>query len=96
MIFSRTNLRISQSRAKNCEESAGNVRFDIALQKMASLRDKGILQLPTVSQFMKHQENLKLVTYRIEKNTVIIHNRGNDIKGLTLVIKKNDLPQKFY
>lgn len=70
--------------------------FDIALQKMASLRDKGILQLPTVSEFMKHQENLKLVTYRIEKNTVIIYNHGNDIKGLTLVIKKNDLPQKFY
>ena len=33
MIFSRTNLRISQSRAKNCEESAGNVRFDVAPQK---------------------------------------------------------------
>ena len=71
-------------------------KFDRALQKMASLRDKGILQLPTVSEFMKHQENLKLVTYRIEKNTVIIYNHGNDIKGLTLVIKKKDLPQTFY
>ena len=33
MIFSRTNLRTSQSRAKKCEESAGNVRFDVAPQK---------------------------------------------------------------
>ena len=33
MILSRTKLRISQSRAKNCEEFAGNVRFDVAPQK---------------------------------------------------------------
>ena len=33
MIFSRTNLGIGQSRAKNCEESAGNVRFNVAPQK---------------------------------------------------------------
>ena len=33
MIFIRTNLRMSQSKAKNCEESAGDVRFDVAPQK---------------------------------------------------------------
>ena len=33
MIFSRTNLRRSQSRAKNYEESAGDVGFDVAPPK---------------------------------------------------------------
>ena len=70
--------------------------FETTLRKMANLRDSGILQLPTVSEFMRHQENLKLITYRIKKNKVIIYNHGNDIKGLTLVIKNHNLPRQFY
>ncbi len=70
--------------------------FDIALQRMASLREKGILQLPTVSEFMKHLESLKYITYRIKKNKVIISNHGNDIQGLTLVVKRNNLPKSFF
>ncbi len=70
--------------------------FDIALQRMASLREKGILQLPTVSEFMKHLESLKYITYRIKKNKVIISNNGNDIQGLTLVVKRNNLPKSFF
>ena len=33
MILGRTNLIIGQSKAKNCKESAGDVRIDVAPQK---------------------------------------------------------------
>tara|TARA_Y100000589_G_scaffold324277_2_gene360188 strand:- start:220 stop:2577 length:2358 start_codon:yes stop_codon:yes gene_type:complete len=81
-----------------CDEDSNfsiQPEFETTLKKMSLLRDKGILQIPTVSKFMKHQENLSLIDYQIENNKIIILNNGNDIKGLTLVVKKSNLPQKF-
>ncbi len=40
MIFSRTDLRISQSKVKNCKESAGNIRFDLDPQKTGQNAEK--------------------------------------------------------
>ena len=40
MIFSRTDLRIGVSRAKNCEESASNVHFCVAPPKPAKKAEK--------------------------------------------------------
>ena len=70
--------------------------FETTLKKMNVLREQGKLQLPTVSEFMSHQENLSLINYKIEKDKVIISNGGKDITGLTLVVKRKNLPQTFY
>ena len=43
MILGRTDLIISQSRAKFCEESAGDVRFGIGLPKLDTNREKHLL-----------------------------------------------------
>ena len=40
MIFSRTDLRIGVSRAKNCEESDSDVHFCVAPPKPAKKNEK--------------------------------------------------------
>ena len=70
--------------------------FEATLQRMANLREKGLLQLPTVSQFMQHQEAINFLEYQIEGDNLTIINNGKDIKGLTLVVKKEGLPDSFY
>ena len=40
MIFCRTELIIGVSEAKNCEESAGDVRIDVAPQKPSKNAEK--------------------------------------------------------
>ena len=40
MIFGRTNLMIGQSNAKNCKEFAGDVRIDVAPQKISKNVEK--------------------------------------------------------
>lgn len=70
--------------------------FETTLQRMANLRDKGLLQIPTISEFMAHQEAIKLVEYKIEDENLIITNNGDAIKGLTLVIKKEGLSESFF
>ena len=44
MTFGRTDLIISQSRAKFCEESAGDVRFCVAPQKPGKNMQKRVFE----------------------------------------------------
>ena len=70
--------------------------FEETLQKMVALRNKGVLQIPTVSEFMDHQLALEKVTYEIENNKIRIKNKGEFIEGLTMVIKRKGLPSDFH
>ncbi len=40
MFFGRTEVIIGASKAKNCEESFGEVRFDVAPQKPSKIDEK--------------------------------------------------------
>ena len=42
MIFGRTNLIIGPYKAKKCEESAGDVRFDVAPRKPSKNMEKRV------------------------------------------------------
>ena len=44
MIFGRTDLIIGQSKAKFCEESAGDVRFCVAPQKPGKNVEKRVFE----------------------------------------------------
>lgn len=69
--------------------------FDETLRKMASLRDLGILQIPTVTEFMDHQLAIEKVTYIFKDDQIIVKNNGENIKGLTFAIKRKGLPNHF-
>ena len=70
--------------------------FEETLQKMVTLRKKGILQIPTVSEFMDYQIAIEKVKYEIENDRVVIKNNGESIEGLTMVIKRKGLPTDFH
>ena len=70
--------------------------FETTLQRMADLRDRGLLQLPTVTKFMDHQQAIKLIEYSVDGDNLIIKNNGDDIEGLTLAAKKEYMSDDFY
>ena len=70
--------------------------FENTLQKMVELRNKGILQIPTVSEFMDHQLAIEKVTYSIEDYKITIKNNGESIDGLTMAIKRKGLSPDFH
>ena len=65
MIFSRTDLRICVSRAKNCEESASDVHFCVTPQELAKKNEKRIFET----------ENIAICFLDVEKSNV-----GNRLK----------------
>ena len=51
MIFGRTDLIIGQSKAKFCEESAGDVRFCVAPQKPGKSVEKRVFETKKIADF---------------------------------------------
>ena len=50
MIFGRTDLIIGQSKAKFCEESAGDVRFCVAPQKPRKNVEKRMFETKKIGE----------------------------------------------
>ncbi len=70
--------------------------FDLVLQKMAILRDQGLLEIPTVSNFMEYQHDIERVKIDInETGFQITNDNRDDIVGLTLTIKAKNLSNDF-
>ena len=64
--------------------------FNKTLERISDMRDKHILLPTTVSNYMKYQQQLRHLEYRIEKDgSVMLKNNNNEtIKGLSLISVK--------
>ena len=74
MIFGRTNLKIGQSKAKNCEESAGDVRFDVAPRKPSKNMEKRVFGTEKIlkknwRRKMKCWESPETRFYKVSRRT---------------------------
>lgn len=65
--------------------------FNRALEKIAKMREQRLLLPTTIADYMKYQQQLKSLEYRVEKNgDVVLKNRGDEtIKGLSLITTKD-------
>lgn len=64
--------------------------FNSALEKIADMRKQRLMLPTTVADFMKYQQQLKSLEYRVEENgDIILKNNNNEtIKGLSLISTK--------
>ncbi len=64
--------------------------FNRALDKIAKMREQRLLLPTTIADYMKYQQHLKTLEYRVEGNgDVVLKNHGDEtIKGLSLIATK--------
>lgn len=64
--------------------------FNSALEKIARMRDQNLMLPTTIADYMKYQQQLRDLEYRVEKNgDVVLKNNGDEtIKGLSLITAK--------
>lgn len=64
--------------------------FNRALEKIAKMREQHLLLPTTIADYMKYQQQLKSLEYRVEKNgdVVLKNNDDETIKGLSLITTK--------